>query len=190
MSVKKKVICVIAVIVCFCLVCAIVFAYKKSHHKSEIIPQIPKEERISIEDDTTASIKQNQEYYSQYTADEIRKSENAYRDSLVSNAIFFYDFHDADMLTEIPTWVPNEMRVNYTLSNGEVDIDRGASAQILTIENFAETMNVSIESLNVRLSDTSIVLIDYDGNTYQLYYRYETNHDGADTTYYVVPYEE
>lgn len=191
MSTKKKVV-IITIVGCLIGVvigCFVIF-YKYSNEQSAIIPPIPEEEIIFMDDDAPASIKQNQDYYSQYTAEEYRASLKEQDANVISNAIFFYDFHDEDMLTELPTWVPNDLKMNYTLFNGEVDIDAGASAQMLTIEAFAKENNLDVADLNVRVDDRFIIILDFNSKTYKLFNLPEYNHAGANLTYYVVPYEE
>ena len=102
------------------------------------IPEIPADEIISMDEDPLASIKQNMEYYDQFSREELDNAKKYYDMKKVESAIFVYNDVEEDLMSEAPDWVSNDVIREYSSTYDGFVMDDFMSACVQTITKCCE----------------------------------------------------
>lgn len=194
---KKKILC--GLVVLFILVVSFVFVALVIHfninktrvteEKYQPIPEMPADEIISMEDDPVASIKQNTEYYSQFTREELDNAKIYHDMKKVENAIFVYNYVDSDSIAELPSWVSSDVVREYSSTYDGFVMDDFMSACFQAIIKCCEKYNVDLSNINMRCSDNGDIVFTLNNSEYYLYMATDLPHEGYKYTVYVIPVE-
>ena len=82
--------------------------------KYDFIEKMLADEIISMDEDPLASIKQNMEYYDQFSREELDNAKKYYDMKKVESAIFVYNYVEEDLMSEAPDWVSNDVIREYS----------------------------------------------------------------------------
>ena len=194
---KKKILCGLVVlfilVVSFVTVALVIhFNINKTRvpeEKYQPIPEIPADEIISMEEDPVASIKQNTEYYSQFTREELDNAKTYHDMRKVENAIFVYNYVDEDSMSELPSWVSSDVVREYSSTYDGFVMDDFMSACFQTIIKCCEKYNVDLSDINMRCSDNGDIVFTLNNSEYYLYMANDIPHEDYKYTVYVIPVE-
>ena len=194
---KKKILC--GLVVLFILVVSFVSVALVIHlninktrvpeEKYQPIPEMPADEIISMEEDPVASIKQNTEYYSQFTREELDNAKIYHDMKKVENAIFVYNYVDADSMSELPSWVSSDVVREYSSTYDGFVMDDFMSACFQAIIKCCEKYNVDLSNINMRCSDNGDIVFTVNNSEYYLYMATDLPHEDYKYTVYVIPME-
>ena len=194
---KKKILCGLVVlfilVVSFVIVALVIhFNINKTRvpeEKYQPIPEIPADEIISMEEDPVASIKQNTEYYSQFTREELDNAKIYHDMKKVENAIFVYNYVDADSMSDLPSWVSSDVVREYPSTYDGFVMDDFMSACFQAIIKCCEKYNVDLSNINMRCSDNGDIVFTLNNSEYYLYMATDLPHEDYKYTVYVIPVE-
>ena len=153
------------------------------------IPEIAADELISMEEDPIASIKQNTEYYSQFTEEELDNAKVYHDMKKVENAIFVYNYVDTDSIDELPSWVSSDVVREYSSTYDGFVMDDFMSACFQAIIKCCEKYNVDLSDINMHCTDNGSIAFTVNNSEYYLYMATDLPHEGYKYTVYVIPVE-
>lgn len=153
------------------------------------IPEIPADEIISMDEDPLASIKQNMEYYDQFSREELDNAKKYYDMKKVESAIFVYNYVEEDLMSEAPDWVSNDVIREYSSTYDGFVMDDFMSACFQTITKCCEKYGEDIADINMYCGNNGEIVFTVNGSEYYLYMALDLPHEGYKYTIYVVPVE-
>ena len=153
------------------------------------IPEISADELISMEEDPIASIKQNTEYYSQFTEEELDNAKVYHDMKKVENAIFVYNYVDTDSIDELPSWVSSDVVREYSSTYDGFVMDDFMSACLQAIIKCCDKYDVDLSDINMRCSDTGDIVFTLNNIEYYLYMANDLPNKEYKYTVYVIPVE-